>query len=68
MDYAKKDHMVLFCNGNGKIIRKPFSIKNSLAVKHYLIDQVTKSCRQHENEQYQEQICCQENVALRAAR
>ncbi len=47
MDYAKKDHMVLFCNGNGKIIRKPFSIKNSLDGKHYLVDQVTKSCRHH---------------------
>lgn len=47
MDYAKKDHMVLFCNGNGKIIRKPFSIKNSLGGKHYLVDQVTKSCRHH---------------------
>ena len=47
MDYAKKDHMVLFCNGNGKIIRKPFSIKNSLAGKQYLVDQVTKSCRHH---------------------
>jgi hypothetical protein len=20
MDYAKKDHMVMFCNGNGKIL------------------------------------------------
>ncbi len=47
MDYAKKDHMVLFCNGNGKIIRKPFSIKNSMDGKRYLIEQVTKSCRQH---------------------
>jgi hypothetical protein len=47
MDYEKKDHMVLFCNGNGKIIRKPFSIKNSLDGKHYLVDQVTKSCCHH---------------------
>jgi transposase len=47
MDYAKKDHMVMFCNGNGKIIRKPFSIKNSLAGKQYLVDQVKKSCRHH---------------------
>ncbi|MCK5165403.1 MAG: transposase [Desulfobacula sp.] len=47
MDYAKKDHMVLFCNGNGKILRKPFSIKNSLDGKRYLVDQVTKSCRHH---------------------
>jgi len=47
MDYAKKDHMVMFCNGNGKILRKPFSIKNSLDGKRYLIDQVTKSCSHH---------------------
>ena len=36
MDYAKKDHMVMFCNGNGQILRKPFSIKNSKAGKDYL--------------------------------
>ena len=47
MDYAKKDHMVMFCNGNGKIIRKPFSVKNSPEGKDYLIDQVTSSCRHH---------------------
>ena len=47
MDYAKKDHLVMFCNGNGKIIRKPFSIKNSLEVKKYLTDQVIKSCKHH---------------------
>lgn len=47
MDYAKKDHMVMFCNGNGRIIRKPFSIRNSLDGKNYLVDQVTKSCRHH---------------------
>ncbi len=47
MDYAKKDHLVMFCNGNGKIIRKPFSIKNALEGKNYLIDQVRKSCRHH---------------------
>ena len=43
----KKDHTVMFCNGNGKIIRKPFSIKNSKAGKGYLIEQVTKFCRHH---------------------
>ncbi len=45
IDYAKKDHVVMFCNGNGRIIRKPFSIKNSPEGKDYLIDQVKKSCR-----------------------
>ena len=24
MDYAKKDHLVMFCNGHGDILRKPF--------------------------------------------
>ncbi len=47
IDYAKKDHIAMFCNGNGRIIRKPFSIKNSLDGKNYLVDQVTKSCRHH---------------------
>ncbi len=47
IDYAKKDHMVMFCNGNGKILRKPFSVKNSPEGKDYLIDQVKKSCRHH---------------------
>ena len=45
MDYAKKDHVVMFCNGNGDILRKPFSVKNSLEGKKYLVDQVKKSCR-----------------------
>ncbi len=47
MDYAKKDHVVMFCNGNRKILRKPFSVKNSPEGKNYLLDQVTKSCLHH---------------------
>ncbi|MGD9234527.1 MAG: transposase [Desulfobacterales bacterium] len=46
MDYAKKDHLVMFCNGHGDILRKPFSVKNSQEGIEYLIDQVTRSCRQ----------------------
>ena len=45
MDYAKKDHVVMFCNGKGDILRKPFSVKNSLEGKNYLVDHVKKSCR-----------------------
>ena len=45
MDYAKRDHLVMFCNGNGDILRKPFSVKNSPEGIEYLIDQVTRSCR-----------------------
>jgi len=40
-------HVVMLCNGNGKIPRKPFSVKNSPEGKDYLLDQVTKSCLHH---------------------
>ena len=45
MDYAKKDHLVMFCNGHGDIVRKPFPVKNSPEGLEYLLDQVTRSCR-----------------------
>jgi transposase len=45
MDYAKKDHVVMFCNGYGDILRKPFSVKNSPEGVKYLTDQVIRSCR-----------------------
>ena len=45
MDYAKKDHLAMFCNGHGNILRKPFSVKNSPEGIGYLVDQVTRSCR-----------------------
>ena len=45
IDYAKKDHVVMFCNGYGDIVRKPFSVKNSPEGLKHLIDQVTRSCR-----------------------
>ena len=46
IDYAKKDHIVMFCNGYGDIVRKPFSVKNTLEGVNYLNDQVMRSCRQ----------------------
>jgi transposase len=45
MDYAKKDHVVMFCNGYGHILRKPFSVKNNPEGVKYLTDQVSRSCR-----------------------
>jgi transposase len=45
MDFAKKDHLVMFCNGYGDILRKPFSVKNSPDGVKYLLDQATRSCR-----------------------
>jgi len=44
IDYAKKDHIVMFCNGSGHILRKPFSVKNSPEGIEYLTEQVTRSC------------------------
>ena len=44
IDYAKKDHVAMLCNGNGHILRKPFSVKNSPEGIEYLIEQVTRSC------------------------
>jgi len=45
IDYAKKDHVVMFCNGYGHILRKPFSVKNTPDGIEYLTEQVTRSCR-----------------------
>ena len=45
IDYAKEDHLVMFCNGNGEVLRKPFSVKNSSDGVKYLINQVTRSCQ-----------------------
>jgi transposase len=44
IDYAKKDHVAMLCNGHGHILRKPFSVKNSLEGIEYLTKQVTRSC------------------------
>lgn len=44
IDYAKEDHMAMFCNGDGEVLRKPFSVKNSSDGVKYLIDQVNRSC------------------------
>ena len=43
IDYAQNDHIVLFCNGNGDVLRKPFSIKNTPGGVRYLIDQVIEA-------------------------
>ncbi len=52
VDYAKKHHLVMFCNGYGDIIRKPFPVKNSPEGLNYLVDQVKRSCS-HRNIQLQ---------------
>jgi hypothetical protein len=44
IDYAKKDHVVMFCNGYVDILRKPFVVKNSPEGLKYLLEQVERSC------------------------
>jgi len=50
MDYAKKEHTVMFCNGNGDILRKPFAVRNTPEGVNYLLEQVKKSCNYHKIE------------------
>lgn len=45
IDYAQNDHVVLFCNGNGDVLRKPFSVKNTPEGVTYLLEQIKRSCR-----------------------
>jgi transposase len=47
IDYAKKDHIVMFCNGHGDILRKPFPVKNTPEGVSHLAEQVARSCRYH---------------------
>jgi transposase len=45
IDYAKKDHLVMFCDGFGEVLRKPFSVKNTSKGVEFLLDQVSRTCR-----------------------
>jgi len=47
IDYAKKDHVVMLCNGNGDILRKPFPVKNTPEGVDFLIAQMDATCRYH---------------------
>ena len=47
IDYAKKDHVVMLCNGNGDILRKPFTAKNTPEGVDYLVTLVDRTCRYH---------------------
>jgi transposase len=47
IDYAKKNHLVMLCNGDGDILRKPFTVHNTPEGIEYLGVQVQQSCRYH---------------------
>ncbi len=46
IDYAKRKHVALCCDGNGDILRKPFPVVNSSEGVAYLIEQITATARQ----------------------
>lgn len=47
IDYAKRDHVVMLCNGNGDILRKPFPVKNTPEGVDFLLTQVAGTCGYH---------------------
>ncbi len=47
IDYAKQDHVVLLCNGNGDILRKPFAVRNTPEGVDFLLSEMTSTCRYH---------------------
>ena len=44
LDYAKKHHVVMFCDGEGDILRKPFSVENSPGGITTLTEHVKQWC------------------------
>jgi len=47
IDYAKRKHIVLFCNGVGDILKQAFSVDNSPTGLTDLLAQLNATCRHH---------------------
>lgn len=47
LDYAKQTHVALCCNGNGKVLKNSFPVKNTPAGIEHLLESVGKLCRKH---------------------
>jgi len=47
IDYAKKTHMALCCNGAGTVLKKAFPVKNNPEGVEFLLEAVDKICRKH---------------------
>ena len=45
IDYAKKKHTVLFCNGCGDILKQPFSVEHSRTGVEALLIELKATCR-----------------------
>ncbi len=44
LDYAKRKHMALFCNGLGDVLKKPFPVENSKPGLKQLLAEVQSTC------------------------
>jgi transposase len=44
LDYAKRKHMALFCNGLGDVLKKPFAVENSRPGLEQLLGEVQSTC------------------------
>lgn len=45
LDYAKRKHVALCCDGNGDILRKPFAVDNTVEGIDFLIKQISATAR-----------------------
>ena len=47
LDLAKKTHQCLFCNGQGKILKKPFAVDNTFKGLNHLLATLKRTCDSH---------------------
>ena len=45
LDYAKRKHVALCCDGNGEILRAPFAVDNTVEGVAFLIEQISATAR-----------------------
>ena len=45
LDYAKRKHVALCCDGNGDILRKPFAVDNTIEGVAFFIEQISATAR-----------------------
>jgi transposase len=45
LDYAKRKHVALCCDGNGDILRQPFAVENTVEGIDFLCDQISATAR-----------------------
>ena len=45
LDYAKRKHLALICDGNGDVLKAPFPVENNTAGISFLIEQISATAR-----------------------